>query len=162
MKLPRWLMVTLCAVCVCLVVMLAWSWWTLPDRTMRNFVVLIREGKFEQAREVVSFPANWSIQSGGEIHILDKNVYSKELRVSHWKCCFQPQQIQPQSRTLLDVILGQQRFRSDILALDVRPIKVDGHLISMEILLTAEFLVQGEGVRILPLQKSAVKSSVGR
>ena len=98
MKLPRWLVIVMLASSVLLVLVAAGWWWvTWPERTAREVDELIAAGKWDEARRMLE-PAqaeNWMADSFRNAHLGDYG--SSPV-------------LQPQSRSLMDVLAARQQF----------------------------------------------------
>jgi hypothetical protein len=99
MKLPRWLVVTLLTTSLAALLGLgAWWWITWPERTIRKFIDHVNAEELEDARRII---ANEPIPLERTFRPL---VADEDERGEPWT-------VEPQRRSLLDVLVGRQEFK---------------------------------------------------
>ncbi len=135
-------------------------WWVIyPDNTMRRFNSLLAAGRTDQARKMVVLPSDWAILSDGLLHITAAGLTSQEFDVIEWQSCFLSPRLQARSRGPGDVLAGRRVFQSEVIALGAT-FTERYYSVRMESKLLIEFAFERGKVRIMPLQKGAIMSSI--
>lgn len=163
-KLPRCAVVSMYAACAVVIAAMVWWWSGLPDRTMNDVVKFLSDGGLHLVPDIVRFPDSWTVQPDGELRIAQPEISPETLSVQSWETCFLSREIEPQSRTVWEYIVGERRFRSKVWAtppprsLHLGPGKTpDEVMITTDALVTIDVSVEQGVVQIQPLRKSSLK-----
>jgi hypothetical protein len=99
MKLPRWLVISMLTASLLAVLTAAgWSWATWPERTVRKFLTMHRDGKWVEAAQIFGVDAEYN----------DLNDEDKD----YWRGFFERWRLAPgKPRSPSDILLGRQTFR---------------------------------------------------
>ena len=96
MKLPKWLVATLIAVSVLApAIIIGWWWITWPDRTLREFIELVDQGKLDQADDLMAFEPGWRITPQAMCHAFRQSALHRP------------------ARAVADIVCARQRFTYD-------------------------------------------------
>ncbi len=109
MELPRWLMIGLWTSIVLAVLAAAGWWWvTWPERTAREFVRCIAEGRFEDVKTMLQVIVDVEDEWGRGLDLSDER----------WQVAFRQIRFKLEPRTASDLLRGRQRFED--IKVDVR------------------------------------------
>ena len=105
MKLPRWLVIVMLSSSILAVLAAAGWWWvTWPRRTADKFLSALAEGRTDEAIAMIAL-ANWQRYSFIEARIrVDAQM---EIIIANWRNA----SVEPQSRSVYDVLSRRQSFR---------------------------------------------------
>src|SRR5262249_37659711 len=89
MKLPQWFacLVLISSLAVAITA-LAWWWVVWPERTEREFLRLIADGKFDEANQMMSPSARWT-REGNHIVFEGRDVTQLRFTAKEWQSWFQ-------------------------------------------------------------------------
>src|SRR5262245_6860083 len=107
MKLPRWLLASmLSAIAFGFLSACAWWWLSWPERTAHVFVALHRDGNWMLAVQMYDDP--WRHFLGGR-HADDRDSSDRDY-LRYWMKVIGDWQLEPNSRSLTDIVVGRQSF----------------------------------------------------
>lgn len=113
MKLPRWLVIAMLTTSVLFVLAAAgWLWVTWPERTAREFTVLLAEGRVQQANQMMRQPV------GGSVPL--------DLSEEQWQLSLRQSPLQLQPRTAADLLKGRQDFKEVNVVMSAGGLNVHG------------------------------------
>ena len=94
MKLPRWLVILMLSTSVLAVLVAAgWWWFTWPERTAREFVRALADGRYDDATRLMPDP------------------FYTFPQIAYDRSAWEQSRLQSERRSLADFFFGRQRFK---------------------------------------------------
>jgi hypothetical protein len=88
-----------------------WQWSAWPDRTAREFLSLVADGRFDHANQYLAPPTRWEPRPDDEVALTADENDSCVAPPNVWQWWLMEPQLRFQSRSLLDLVYNRRVFQ---------------------------------------------------